>query len=227
MKRSALITPVVLLSLTGSLQAADLKTLEERASYAFGQEVFSNLKRQGVSLDPDTFVKGYLDAANGNKPALTPQDASAARMEFQEQLRAKLLEEQKIVGEKNLKEGDAFLKANAEKEGVIVTKSGLQYKVLKSGDGKQATVNDTVVTHYRGTLIDGREFDSSYKRNKPATFPVRGVIAGWTEALQLMKVGDKWELYIPSNLAYGEAQRSELITPNSTLIFEIELLEVK
>ena len=110
---------------------------------------------------------------------------------------------------------------------MITTESGLQYKIITTGDGKQPQATDTVITHYRGTLIDGREFDSSYKRNQPATFPVRGVIKGWTEALQLMHVGDKWELYVPSELAYGTSQASELIQPNSTLIFEIELIGIK
>ena len=129
--------------------------------------------------------------------------------------------------EANLAAGKAFLEENAKKPGVITTESGLQYKIISSGDGKQPKDTDTVTTHYRGTLIDGREFDSSYKRDKPASFPVKGVIKGWTEALQLMHVGDKWQLFVPSELAYGATKRSELIEANSTLIFEIELLGIK
>jgi FKBP-type peptidyl-prolyl cis-trans isomerase FklB len=149
------------------------------------------------------------------------------KAEYTEQLRAKLLQEQQELAAKNLEAGKKFLAENAKKEGVVTTASGLQYKVIKSGDGATPKADDTVTTHYRGTLIDGREFDSSISRGQPASFPVKGVIKGWTEALQLMKVGDKWELYIPSDLAYGPAQRSELIQPNSTLIFELELLSIK
>jgi FKBP-type peptidyl-prolyl cis-trans isomerase FklB len=150
-----------------------------------------------------------------------------AKADFQNKMREELIQRQKEIAAKNLQDGKAFLEANAKKEGVITTASGLQYKVLKSGSGPSPTLNSTVTTNYRGTLIDGREFDSSYKRGQPASFPVKGVIKGWTEALQLMKVGDKWELYIPSDLAYGASQRSELIQPNSTLVFELELLGIK
>ena len=137
------------------------------------------------------------------------------------------MKEQAAIGEKNMAEGKAFLEENSKKPGVVTTASGLQYKVLSTGDGKQPKETDTVTNHYKGTLIDGREFDSSYKRDTPAEFPVNGVIKGWTEALQLMHVGDKWQLFIPSELAYGATKRSELIEANSTLIFEIELLSIK
>ena len=137
------------------------------------------------------------------------------------------MKEQAAAGDKNLAEGKAFLEANAKKPGVVTTESGLQYKIITYGDGKQPKDTDTVTTHYKGTLIDGREFDSSYKRNTPASFPVKGVIKGWTEALQLMHVGDKWQLFVPSDLAYGPTKRSELIEANSTLLFEIELLSIK
>ena len=137
------------------------------------------------------------------------------------------MKEQAVIGEKNLTEGKAFLEENAKDPDVITTESGLQYKIITTGDGKQPKATDTVTTHYKGTLIDGREFDSSYTRDQPASFPVSGVIKGWTEALQLMHVGDKWQLFVPSDLAYGPNKRSELIEANSTLIFEIELLDIK
>ena len=132
-----------------------------------------------------------------------------------------------VQSEKNLKDGEAFLAENKKKDGIVTTDSGLQYKIIKSGDGPSPKPEDTVTTHYRGTLIDGREFDSSHKRGQPASFPVKGVIKGWTQALLMMKVGDKWELYVPPELAYGDQQRGEVIEPNSTLVFEIELLEIK
>jgi len=171
--------------------------------------------------------RGIADAYMGSTLALNDEERTEAKTSFQAELRESLIKKQTEIAEKNLAAGKAFLAENAKKPGVITTESGLQYKILTSGDGKQPTADDIVTTHYRGTLIDGREFDSSYKRNTPASFPVKGVIKGWTEALQLMHVGDKWQLFVPSDLAYGESQRSELIEPNSTLIFEIELLDVK
>ena len=159
--------------------------------------------------------------------ALTEEESLQAKTAFQTQLRDAMLKEQSAVGEKNMAEGKAFLEENGKKPDVVTTASGLQYKVLSTGDGKQPKETDTVSTHYKGTLIDGREFDSSYKRDAPASFPVKGVIKGWTEALQLMHVGDKWQLFVPSELAYGATKRSELIEANSTLIFEIELLSIE
>ena len=206
---------------------APLETLQQKASYSYGVDVAVRLKQQGVELDANALNRGIADAYNGKELALNDEERLQAKSSFQEELRNSLMKKQETVKADNLAAGKAFLEANAKKEGVITTESGLQYKILTTGDGKQPKETDTVTTHYRGTLIDGREFDSSYKRNKPATFPVKGVIPGWTEALQLMHVGDKWQLFIPSELAYGEAQRSELIQPNSTLIFEIELLGIK
>jgi FKBP-type peptidyl-prolyl cis-trans isomerase len=204
-----------------------LETLEQKASYSFGVDVAAGLKQQGIQLDIDALNRGIADSYNGVELALSDEDRLQAKTTFQTQLREKLLQEQAAVGEKNMAEGIAFLEANAKKPGVVTTDSGLQYKVIKSGDGPQPKETDTVITHYRGTLIDGREFDSSYKRDQPATFPVKGVIKGWTEALQLMHVGDKWQLFVPSNLAYGPTKRSALIEANSTLVFEIELLGIK
>ena len=204
-----------------------LETLEQKASYSFGVDVATRLKQQGVNLDVNALNQGIKDAYTGSKLALTEEESLQAKTAFQTQLRDAMLKEQSVVGEKNLAEGKAFLEENAKKPDVVTTASGLQYKVLSTGDGKQPKETDTVSTHYKGTLIDGREFDSSYKRDAPASFPVKGVIKGWTEALQLMHVGDKWQLFVPSELAYGATKRSELIEANSTLIFEIELLSIE
>jgi FKBP-type peptidyl-prolyl cis-trans isomerase FklB len=204
-----------------------LETLEQKASYSFGVDVASRLKQQGVKLDVNALNRGITDAYTGSELALTEEESLQAKTAFQTQLRDALMKEQTAVGEKNVAAGKAFLEENGKKPDVVTTASGLQYKVLNTGDGKQPKETDTVSTHYKGTLIDGREFDSSYKRNTPAEFPVNGVIKGWTEALQLMHVGDKWQLFIPSELAYGATKRSELIEANSTLVFEIELLSIK
>lgn len=204
-----------------------LVTLQQKASYSYGVDVATRLKQQGIELDASALTRGISDTYTGSELALTDDDRLQAKTEFQTQLRDELTKKQSVTADANLAAGKAFLDENAKKPGVITTTSGLQYKVLTTGDGKQPKDTDTVTTHYKGTLIDGREFDSSYKRDQPASFPVKGVIAGWTEALQLMHVGDKWQLFIPSDLAYGATKRSELIDANSTLIFEIELLSIK
>jgi len=216
-----LLTPMI------ASAAKGLETLEQKASYSFGVDFAKRLKQQGINLDISALNQGIKDQATGNKLALEEGEMNQSKAEYTEQLRAQLVAEQQQLAAKNLEAGKHFLAENAKKEGVVTTASGLQYKVIKSGDGPTPKADDTVTTHYRGTLIDGREFDSSYSRGQPASFPVNGVIKGWTEALQLMKVGDKWELYIPSDLAYGESQRSELIQANSTLVFELELQGIK
>jgi FKBP-type peptidyl-prolyl cis-trans isomerase FklB len=204
------------------------KTTKEKASYALGMNVGSSLQRQSVDIDPDIFEKGLKDAMSGGKTLMTEEEARAALMELQTEVRAKQEEKTKLALENNKKEGDAFLGANKSKEGVVTLPSGLQYKILKQGTGPKPTAGDTVECNYRGTLINGTEFDSSYKRGQPATFPVSGVIKGWTEALQLMPVGSKWQLFIPSNLAYGErGTPGGEIGPNATLIFEVELLSIQ
>ncbi len=220
---------LVLLLLTPMLASADkgLETLEQKASYSFGVDFAKRLQQQGIDLDIPALNRGIKDQAAGGKLAFEQGEMNQFKAEYTEQLRAQLLKEQEALAAKNLEAGKKFLAENAKKEGVVTTESGLQYKVITQGDGPSPGPSDTVTTHYRGTLIDGREFDSSYSRGQPASFPVNGVIKGWTEALQLMKVGDKWELYIPSDLAYGPAARSELIQPNTTLIFELELLGIK
>jgi len=190
--------------------------------------VGSSLQRQSVDIDPDIFEKGLKDAMSGGKTLITEEEARAALMELQTEVRAKQEEKTKLALENNKKEGEAFLAANKSKEGVVTLPSGLQYKILKQGTGPKPTAGDTVECNYRGTLINGTEFDSSYKRGQPATFPVSGVIKGWTEALQLMPVGSKWQLFIPSNLAYGErGTPGGEIGPNATLIFEVELLSIQ
>lgn len=204
-----------------------LETLQQKASYSYGVDVAERLKQQGIELDAAALTRGISDAYLGNTLALDDETRLQAKTDFQTELRDQLVKKAAEAGAKNLEEGKAFLAENGKKPGVITTASGLQYKILATGDGAQPTESDTVTTHYKGTLIDGREFDSSYKRDQPASFPVSGVIKGWTEALQLMHVGDKWQLFVPSELAYGATQRSELIEANSTLIFEIELLGIK
>jgi FKBP-type peptidyl-prolyl cis-trans isomerase len=203
----------------GATEAAPAKSLKDRSSYAIGADIGRGLKSQGLDLDLTLVARGIADAMTGNKMMMTEKECQATMMELQQVQFAK-------ISDKNKKEGAAFLADNKKKEGVKALPSGLQYKVIREGKGATPTAGDAVTTHYRGTFLDGTEFDSSYRRNEPATFPVKGVIKGWTEALQLMKVGDKWQLYVPSDLAYGPQGRDE-IPPNATLIFDIELLDVK
>lgn len=191
----------------------------EKNGYSVGYDIGRSLKRQIVGVDADTMARGLKDGLNGT-PALLPDADMQQRFAAVRQESA-----QKIV-ERNKQEGEAFLAKNKGEKGVKTTASGLQYKVITAGKGKQPKPEDTVTVNYRGTLVDGTEFDSSFKRNQPATFPVKGVIPGWTEALPLMKEGSKWMLYIPANLAYGERNAGQLIGPNSTLIFEVELLSI-
>ena len=208
--------------------ATALTTDKQKASYAIGMNVGSGMKRQGIELDSAALVQGLKDALAGNKTLLTEDEARAAIMKLQTEMQSKMQAKAKVEGDANQKEGATFLAANKGKEGIVTLPSGLQYKILKEGTGAKPTANDSVVCNYRGTLINGTEFDSSYKRGEPATFPVGGVIKGWTEALQLMPVGSKWQLFIPSDLAYGpRGTPGGPIGPNSTLIFEVELLSIK
>ena len=204
-----------------------LETLQQKASYSYGVDVATRLKQQGIELDVYALNRGIADAYTGAALALDDEARLQAKTGFQTELRDSLAKKLAADAANNLAIGEKFLAENAKKPGIITTESGLQYKILTTGDGKQPKASDTVTTHYVGTLIDGREFDSSVKRGQPASFPVNGVIKGWTEALQLMHVGDKWQLFIPPDLAYGATKRGELIEPNSTLIFEIELLDIK
>ncbi len=200
-----------------------LKSQKDKVSYIVGLDIGTNLKKQSIDIDTAILAKGLKDALSGTKPLLTDQEIQETMVAFQKEMMAKQAE----VGKKNKAEGEAFLSENKKKEGVKTLPSGLQYKVMKAGTGKKPTSTDTVTTHYRGTLINGTEFDSSYKRGQPVSFPVSGVIPGWTEALQLMEVGAKWQLFVPSNLAYGEKGAGNVIGPNATLIFEVELLSIQ
>ena len=204
-----------------------LTTQKEKFSYALGMNLGTTLHKQAVPVDPNILARGLKDALAGGKTALTEDQARATLMEVQTEMRKKQEEQMQIAGEAGKKEGDAFLAANKTKEGVVTLPSGLQYKVLTQGTGPKPTPSDSVVCNYRGTLINGTEFDSSYKRGEPATFPVTGVIKGWTEALQLMPVGSKWQLFVPSDMAYGERSPAPQIGPSSTLIFEVELLSIQ
>ncbi|MCW8923000.1 MAG: FKBP-type peptidyl-prolyl cis-trans isomerase [Gammaproteobacteria bacterium] len=205
----------------------ELDTLEKKASYSIGVDFINRMQAQNAEIDVDAFIRGLTDASTGKEPAMPQADMTQAIKDFQQHVTNIRMAKQKELATENLEAGKAFLAANAKKEGVITTASGLQYKVIKEGEGDSPKLEDTVVTNYEGRLIDGQVFDSSYKRNQPATFPVKGVIKGWTEALQMMRVGAKWQLFVPADIAYGASQRGQFIKPNSTLIFDIELLEIK
>jgi len=203
------------------------KTQKDKVSYALGMNIGTNLHRQLVEVDPNIVRQGLEDALAGGKTLLSEDEARATLTELQNDIRKKQQEKMQQAGEANKKQGEAFLAANKTKEGVVTLPSGLQYKILTSGTGPKPTASDSVVCNYRGTLIDGKEFDSSYTRGQPATFPVGGVIKGWTEALQLMPVGSKWQLFVPSELAYSERGTGADIGPNATLIFEVELISIQ
>jgi FKBP-type peptidyl-prolyl cis-trans isomerase FklB len=198
----------------------------EKQSYALGVELGTQLRKNSVELELDPFIQGLKDSLSG-KQTLTEKEVGDAVGELRTKREKNRAALQGELGLKNAMEGQVFLAGNKVNEGVVTLGSGLQYKVLKAGDGRKPTLADTVVCHYRGTLLDGKEFDSSYKRNKPATFAVNRVIKGWSEALQLMSVGSKWQLFIPPTLAYGERSAGSLIGPNATLIFDVELISIK
>ena len=204
----------------------DLTNPKQRTSYAIGLDIAANLKAREIDLDAKALAAGIADAL-ADKPALKPDEVREVLMKLQQEMMAKGDVKNQADAEKNLKAGDAFLAENGKKEGVTTTTSGLQYKVLKSGSGASPKKTDSVKVHYHGTLIDGKVFDSSVQRGEPVTFQVDGVIPGWVEALQLMKVGDKWQLFIPSKLAYAERSPDPTIGPNATLVFEVELLGIE
>ena len=193
-----------------------LKNQKEKVSYIIGTDIGGNLKRQSIDIDPNILARGVQDALSGANPLLSKEEIQETMVAFQKEMM-----------EKQKQRGEAFLSENKKKEGVKTLPSGLQYRVIKAGTGKKPKVNDTVTVNYRGTLVDGTEFDSSFRRGQPAAFPVSGVIPGWTEALPLMQEGAKWQLFVPPNLAYGERGAGGLIGPNATLIFEIELISVQ
>jgi FKBP-type peptidyl-prolyl cis-trans isomerase FklB len=224
MKHFIIIVSASLLALPlfGQEKSPQLKDQKDKVSYSIGMNIGFNLSKQKVDINPEILAAGIKDAIAG-KPQLTQDQVKDVMAQFEKDMEQK----QKEAGEKNKTEGAKFLEENKKKEGVKTTASGLEYKVEKEGTGAQPKPTDMVTVNYRGTLINGTEFDSSYKRGQPATFPVNGVIKGWTEALQLMKVGSKYQVVVPANLAYGERAVSPEIGPNATLIFEVELLDAK
>lgn len=206
---------------------AQLKDERDKVSYSIGVDIGSTFKKQNMDINPDALMSGLRDATSGAKQQMTEEEMRTTMTNFSNSMREKQAAVAKEAGAKNAAEGEKFLAENKGKEGVKTTASGLQYKVIKEGTGPTPKETDTVETHYRGTLLNGTEFDSSYSRNEPATFPVNRVIKGWTEALQMMKVGSKYQLFIPASLAYGERGAGQEIGPNQTLQFEVELLGIK
>ena len=228
MKR-ILFMSVLAVCLTGVCLAGEkpeLKNENDRVSYSVGYQIGGDFKRQGVELNPETLVKGIQDARSGAEPLMTRQDMHQALVDLKKKIMAEERKHRREEAEKVRKEGEAFLAANGKKEGVVTLSSGLQYKVIKKGAGKSPKATGNVTVHYRGTLVDGTEFDSSYQRGTPATFQADSVIAGWKEAIPRMKEGAKWQLFIPADLAYGERGALPNIPPNAALIFEVELIQV-
>jgi FKBP-type peptidyl-prolyl cis-trans isomerase len=212
---------------TGAASTLVLKTQKEKASYAVGMNIGKGMRRDALDVDPAIVARGLRDGLAGNKPVLSDQEMQAAFSALQDEMTKKQQAMKMQAADTNKTQGDSFLAANKTKPGVVTLASGLQYKILKEGTGPKPSAGDSVVCNYRGTLIDGTEFDSSYKRGQPATFPVGRVIKGWTEALQLMPVGSKWQLFVPADLAYGDRGAGQDIGPNATLIFEVELISIQ
>lgn len=222
----AVTTAILVSGVPGFCADESLKTENEKISYVLGATIGKQIKRD-FAVDQTIFFKGFEASTTGGELLMTDEEMQQTMTAFQQQMQARQMEKMKAVVDKNKADGAAFLAENKVKEGVVTLASGLQYKVIKSGEGKKPTAPDTVSCNYRGTTLDGKEFDSSYKRGEPASFPVGGVIKGWTEALQLMTVGSKWMLYIPSDIAYGDRGAGAAIEPGATLIFEIELLGIE
>jgi len=208
-------------------QPGDLKTDKDKASYAVGLSVGKSLQRDSIDVDPNIVAQGMKDVLAGGKVLMTDDEAKAAMIALKAAAQKNQEAKMSQAGDANKKEGDAFLAANKTKDGVVTLPSGLQYKILTAGTGAKPTAADTVICNYKGTLINGKEFDASSRHGGPATFPVSGVIKGWTEALQLMPVGSKWQLFIPPDLAYGQRGAGGDIGPGATLIFEVELVSIK
>jgi len=224
MKRLMIIASALSVALTAPGEnKPQLKDLKDKVSYSIGLDLGFNFKKQNLELNPDALLAGVKDALGGKQPLLNENEVKETMTALTKEIEVK----QKALAEQNVKDGEKFLAENKKKEGVKTTASGLQYKVIKEGTGPKPKLTDAVVANYRGTLINGTEFDSSYKRGQPATFPLTGVIKGWTEALQLMKVGSKYQLFIPASLAYGDRGMGPDLGPNSTLIFEVELVGIQ
>jgi len=203
-----------------------IQSHKDKVSYAFGVDLARDLKRQKEDLNVDLLVRALTDALAGKNLLITDEEVTATLKTVEAEQKHDFEHAKMMIAERNRKAVEAFVAENVKKEGVVTLPSGLQYKILKQGDGKMPMLDDHVVCHYRGTLVDGTEFDSSYKRNQPATLPVKGVMAGWTQALQMMPVGSKWQIFIPPQLAYGERSVSG-IGPNAMLIFEVELISIQ
>ena len=227
MKLFIVLIGIFMLVNPGHAEESILKTKKDKISYAIGMDIGKNLKKQPVELNPEVISQGLWDAMSDGKTLMTEQEYMETMTNFRNEMTQKQTAQMKEAGDKNKKEGGKFLVENKKKEGVKTTASGLQYKVLTKGTGVSPKATDIVTVHYKGTLIDGKEFDSSYSRGEPTSFPVNGVIKGWTEALQLMKAGSKWQLFIPSELAYGERGAGRNIGPHSALIFDVELISIK
>jgi FKBP-type peptidyl-prolyl cis-trans isomerase FklB len=228
--KTIVVLAVIAIFLWTPVQAQDkpaLQNQKDKLSYSIGSDIGRSLKNLSVDLNLDVLTQGIRDVMTGAKSKLTDEEIRQEMTAFQSQQVAKQREKMKALAEKNKKDEETFLAENKKKPGIVTLPSGLQYKVIKEGTGKAPKATDTVVVHYRGKLLDGTEFDSSYKRGEPATFPVNGVIPGWTEALQLMKTGSQWQLFIPSRLAYGENGAGNVIGPNALLIFDVELVSIK
>jgi UDP-GlcNAc:undecaprenyl-phosphate/decaprenyl-phosphate GlcNAc-1-phosphate transferase len=210
-----------------SEKAPDLKTLQDRINYAIGVNLIANFKKQGIDIDLNLVTTGMQDALAGRKLPMTDEELRQCISYYQTAARQNQSKAMATASNNNKKEGEAFLSENRKKDGVVTLPSGLQYRIIKAGDGKKPADDDSVACHYRGTLINGTEFDSSYKTGHPATFKVNGVIPGWREALKLMPVGSKWQVFVPSQLAYGERGKGPSIGPNAALIFEVELIAIK
>lgn len=216
---------VVLLAAQCAQEPTDLKTEKDKVNYGIGVSVGKNFKQQGMEVDVNLVVKGLKDELTGKKLLLSEDELRKIMTAYQQEMRSKQMQERKVAAQDNKKEGGAFLAENKKKEGVVALPSGLQYKILKAGEGKKPTAEDAVEVKYRGTFIDGKEFDSSGAETR--TFKVAEVISGWQEALPLMPVGSKWQIVVPPELAYGERGMGQAIMPNTTLLFEIELVGIK
>jgi len=226
-KQWVVVLGLALLAMPAAAQdTPTFKSQKEKFSYALGMDIGDGFRKQALEVDPESLAKGLADAFSGGKTLLTEDEMRAVLSSAQEDYKKKQAAVRAEKAQAALKQGEEFLEANKSKEGVITLPSGLQYKILKAGTGEKPELDETVVCNYRGTFLDGTEFDSSAKHNGPATFPLKGIIKGWTEALLLMPVGSKWQLFVPPQLAYGEKGSGQVIPPNSTLIFEVELLAI-